>query len=34
MRNMEQQVIIIKDGQISKEYENETRVSAADLEDL
>lgn len=34
IKNMVHKVIIIKDGQISKEYENETRVSAADLEDL
>lgn len=34
IKNMVHKVIIIKDGQISKEYENKTRVSAADLEDL
>lgn len=34
IKNMVHKVIIIKDGQISKEYENETRVSAADLEDF
>lgn len=34
IKNMVHKVIIIRDGQISKEYENETRVSAADLEDL
>lgn len=34
IKNMVHKVIIIKDGRISKEYENETRVSAADLEDL
>lgn len=34
IKNMVHRVIIIKDGQISKEYENETRVSALDLEDL
>lgn len=34
IKNMVHKVIIIKDGQISKEYENEVRVSAADLEDL
>lgn len=34
IKNIVHKVIIIKDGQISKEYENETRVSAADLEDL
>lgn len=34
IKNMVHKVIIIKDGQIKKEYENETRVPAADLEDL
>lgn len=34
IKNMVHKVIIIKDGQISKEYENENRVSAAELEDL
>lgn len=34
IKNMVHKVIIIKDGQISREYENETRVPAADLEDL
>lgn len=34
IKNMVHKVIIIKDGQISKEYENETVVSAAKLEDL
>ena len=34
IKNMVHKVIIIKDGQISKEYENETRVPAAELEDL
>ena len=34
IKNMVDQVIIIKDGQIRKEYENETKVPAADLEDL
>lgn len=34
IKNMVHKVIIIKDGQIKKEYENETRVSAAELEDL
>lgn len=32
--NMVHKVIIIKDGQISEEYENETRVPAKLLEDL
>ena len=34
IKNMVHKVIIIKDGQIKKEYENETRVPAAELEDL
>lgn len=34
IRNMVHKVIRIKDGQISKEYYNETRVPAMDLEDL
>ena len=34
IRNMVHKVIIIKDGQISEEYENETRVPAKLLEDL
>lgn len=34
IKNMVDQVIIIKDGQIKKEYENETKVPAAQLEDL
>ena len=34
IRNMVHKVIIIKDGQISEEYENETRVPAKSLEDL
>lgn len=34
IKNMVDKVIIIKDGQISKEYENETKVPAAELEDL
>ena len=34
IKNMVHKVIIIKDGQISKEYENETKVPAAELEDL
>ena len=34
IKNMVHKVIIIKDGQISKEYENENRVPAAELEDL
>ncbi|MBP3489336.1 MAG: ABC transporter ATP-binding protein [Roseburia sp.] len=34
IKNMVHKVIRIKDGQISKEYDNEVRVSAAELEDL
>ena len=34
IKNMVHKVIIIKDGLIKKEYENEKRVPAAELEDL
>lgn len=34
IKQMVHKVIIIKDGQIHKEYENETRVPAAELENL
>lgn len=34
IKQMVHKVIIIKDGLIHKEYENETRVPAAELEDL
>ncbi|MBP3273093.1 MAG: ABC transporter ATP-binding protein [Ruminococcus sp.] len=34
IKNMVHKVIIIKDGLIKKEYDNETRVPAAELEDL
>jgi putative ABC transport system ATP-binding protein len=34
IRSMVHKVIIIKDGQISGEYENQTRTPAAELEDL
>lgn len=34
IKNMVHKVIIIKDGQISKDYENEKRIPAAELEDL
>lgn len=34
IKDMVQKVIRIKDGQISREYYNETRVPAAELEDL
>lgn len=34
IKNMVHKVIIVKDGLITKDYINETRVAAADLEDL
>lgn len=34
IRNMVHKVILIKDGRINQEYNNETRVRAAELEDL
>jgi len=34
IRNMVHKVIVIKDGMILKDYENETRVCASNLEDL
>ena len=34
IKNMVHRVIMIKDGQISREYCNETRIPAAELEDL
>lgn len=34
IKNMVHKVIIIKDGQINKDYENEERIPAAELEDL
>jgi putative ABC transport system ATP-binding protein len=34
IKNMVHKVIIIKDGLVKKEYENETRIPAAELEDL
>lgn len=34
IKNMVHKVIIIKDGQINKEYENDLRIPAAELEDL
>lgn len=34
IKDMVHKVIIIKDGQISREYENKTRVPAAELEEL
>ncbi|MDO5574749.1 MAG: ABC transporter ATP-binding protein [bacterium] len=34
IKNMVHKVIVVKDGQIRKEYENEVRIPAAELEDL
>ncbi len=34
IKKMVHKVIIVKDGQILKDYENETRIPAAELEDL
>ena len=34
IKNMVHKVIIVKDGVIRKDYENETIVPAAELEDL
>lgn len=34
IKNMVDQVIILKDGQIKREYKNETKIPAAELEDL
>ena len=34
IKNMVHKVIVIKDGRISKEYQNEHRIPAAELEDL
>lgn len=34
IKNMVHKVIVIKDGRISKEYQNEQRIPAAELEDL
>ena len=34
IKNMVHKVIIIKDGLVKKEYMNETRTPAAELEDL
>lgn len=34
IKNMVHKVIVIKDGQVSQDYENETRMPAKDLEDL
>ena len=34
IKNMVDQIVIVKDGQIRKDYYNETKVPAAELEDL
>ena len=34
IKNMVHKVIIVKDGQILKDYENGARIPAAELEDL
>ena len=34
IKDMVHKVIVIKDGEISKEYENDTPIPAAELEDL
>ena len=34
IKNMVHKVIYLKDGSITKDYENETRVPASQLEDL
>ena len=34
IKNMVHKVLVIKDGMVKKDYENETRVPAAELEDL
>lgn len=34
IKNMVDQVVIVKDGQIRKDYYNETKVPAVELEDL
>ncbi len=34
IKNMVHKVVTMKDGQIADEYENDTRVAAAELEDL
>lgn len=34
IKNMVDQVIVLKDGQIRQEYKNETKIPAAELEDL
>ena len=34
IKDMVDQVIVLKDGQIKKNYNNETKVPAAELEDL
>lgn len=34
IKNMVDQVIVIKDGEVRKDYKNETKIPAAELEDL
>lgn len=34
IKNMVDQVIMVKDGLIKKNYKNETKIPAAELEDL
>ena len=34
IKNMVNKVILLKDGMIKKDYENEVRTPAAELEDL
>ena len=34
IKNMVDQVIVLKDGQIKQDYQNESKVPAAELEDL
>ena len=34
IKNMVDQVIVLKDGQIKRDYRNEKKVPAAELEDL
>jgi putative ABC transport system ATP-binding protein len=34
IKNMVHKVLIVKDGLIRKDYENEVRIPAAELEDL
>ena len=34
IKNMVHKVLIVKDGLITRDYENEVRIPAAELEDL